>query len=305
MFVTNLVGTSLTTLNINGFDDDDGVTYDPLFVAGLAFNINGGRGRDQLDVNPDTTITPVSFNLGISTSGLSATLSGGEENPPTAHTGTGTATVTNYDVATRTFDIQVTVTDLPPGDVTGFHMHQALAGMNGPIIVDFDGVAPLVASGSGFTFTATGLTLPSLSEAAFLGGGTYVNIHTAPFGDGAIRGQLFPSSYVAVTTQMATGAASVAGFELASGGAGDDSLVGHLGDDQLVGGLGADWLLGGSGNDNLFAGAGADVLIFERRERLLRPRRQRRRRYRPGERPRRERRRVEDRGQRRGGERLS
>ncbi len=49
-------------------------------------------------------------------------------------------------------------------DVTGFHIHRAPVGVNGPIIVDFTGVSPLVPVGTGFTFTAIGLTLPSVNE---------------------------------------------------------------------------------------------------------------------------------------------
>ena len=68
-----------------------------------------------------------------------------QENPPTGHPATGTATVSNYNIATRTFDITVTVTGLLPADVTGFHIHQGVVGVNGPIIVDF---VPRVPAGS-------------------------------------------------------------------------------------------------------------------------------------------------------------
>ena len=80
--------------------------------------------------------------------------------------------------------------------------------MNGPIIVDFTGVAPLVPAGTGFTFNAMGLTLPAVNEAAFLGGGTYVNIHTAVFPGGAIRGQLFSGANVNLAAGIATNATS-------------------------------------------------------------------------------------------------
>ena len=86
--------------------------------------------------------------------GLSATLGSDQEIPPTTHAGTATATISNYSVTTQTFDITVAVSNFLPGDATGFHIHQGAVGVNGPIIVDFTGVAPLLPVGTGFTFTA-------------------------------------------------------------------------------------------------------------------------------------------------------
>ena len=85
-------------------------------------------------------------------------------------------------------------------------------GVNGPIIVDFTGRRPRWSpSGTGFTFTATGLDAAEPSnEAAFLGGGTYVNIHTAAFPGGAIRGQLFSAANVNLTAGTATGTTGIA-----------------------------------------------------------------------------------------------
>ena len=156
----------------------------------------------------------------------------------------------------------MTVSGLPPADVTGFHIHQAPVGVNGPIIVDFTGVAPLVPAGTGFTFTATGLTLPGVNEAAFLGGGTYVNIHTAAFPGGAIRGQLFSAANVNLTSGAATGTTGVAYIENVTGGAGGDSLVGNFSVNTLNGGAGADWIVGGPGADTFGGDAGADVLVW-------------------------------------------
>ena len=162
-------------ININAGDGNDTIALgDGITVRGT---IDGGLGIDTIDYSASTT--GVFANLGLGTTGLSATLGGDQEVPPTTHTATATATVSNYNIATHTFDINVVVTGLAPADVTGFHIHQQAVGVNGPIIVDFTGLAPLVPAGTGFTFTATGLTLPSVSEAALLGGGTYVNIHTA------------------------------------------------------------------------------------------------------------------------------
>ena len=76
-------------------------------------------------------------------------------------------------------------------------------------------------------------------------------------------------------------AASIAGFEVNSGGGddvvnvargvsipvtlrggpGNDKLVGGAGDDKLIGGAGDDILVGRAGNDSLFGGPGDDRLI--------------------------------------------
>jgi hypothetical protein len=251
------VSSSTGVININAGDGNDTIALgDGIDVRSA---IDGGPGTDTIDYAASTTA--IYANLGFGTTGLSATLGADQENPPTTGTATATATVTNYSIVTHTFDITVVVTGLLASDVTGFHIHRAPVGVNGPIIVDFTGVAPLVPSGTGFTFTATGLTLPSANEAAFLGGGTYVNIHTAAFPAGAIRGQLFSGDSVNLASGAATATTSVTNVENATGGSGGDSLVGNSGVNVLAGGAGADWIVGGAGNDTLTGGAGSDVLV--------------------------------------------
>ena len=104
--------------------------------------IDGGGDTDLLDYTAYTSALGV--NLGLSSTGLSATLGADQEKPPTTSTATGTATITNYNAVAKTFDISVTVDGLFPADVTGFHIHRAPVGVNGPIIIDF-GSAGLVA----------------------------------------------------------------------------------------------------------------------------------------------------------------
>ena len=261
--VNDLAGiASLTTVNLNGLSNNDVFSLSP---SASTVNVNTVGG---INTAPGDTLNMAAFtsavrvNLGLGTTGLAATLGNDQENPPTTHAGTGTATITNYNAATRTFDITVTVSNLPPGEVTGFHIHQAAVGVNGPIIVDFTGVAPLVPAGTGFTFTAVGLTLPAASEAAFLGGGTYVNVHTAGFPGGAIRGQIFSNGNANLTTGAATGANSVVGIENTTGGAGDDSLVGSFAVNVINGGAGNDWIVGGPGGDSQSGDAGNDVIVW-------------------------------------------
>jgi hypothetical protein len=263
--VADLTGVAtLTTLNLNGEDGDD--TFIPASATAFVFSAKGGPGTDTIDYSAYTTA--VTANLGLGTTGLAATLGADQENPPTTHTATATAAVTNYNIVTHTFDVSVTVTGITPAEVTGFHIHQGAVGVNGPIIVDFNGLAPLVAAGTGFTFNATGVTLPAASEAAFLGGGTYVNVHTAVFPGGAIRGQLFSGGNVQLGLGAGTGtlgpagAGGLANIENVTGGSGNDSLVGSFGINTLNGGAGNDWIVGGPGNDVLNGGEGADVLVW-------------------------------------------
>ncbi len=252
------VASTTGIININAGDGHDTIALGN--GINLRGAIDGGVGVDTISYS--TSTAGITANLGLGTTGLSATLGSDQENPPTTHAATGTATVTNYDITTHTFDITVTVTNLLPADVTGFHIHRAVVGVNGPIIVDFTGVAPLVPTGTGFTFTATGLLLPSADEAAFLGGGTYVNIHTAAFPGGAVRGQLFSGGNVDLGAGWATGTTGIANFEGALGGSGADSLVGNFTANLIDGSGGADWIAGGPANDTLIGGAGADVLVW-------------------------------------------
>src|SRR5262249_59010683 len=113
----------------------------------------------------------VVVTLGSNAPGFVATRETSQEVPPGPSTATGTATLT-YNTATKKFDVTVTVTNFDPATVTGFHIHRGAIGVNGPIIVDFGGNTNLVPAGTGFTFNATGLTLPAVNEAALLGAHT-------------------------------------------------------------------------------------------------------------------------------------
>jgi hypothetical protein len=238
--------------------------------AGVSGNIDGGTGVDTLNYGAYTT--PVTVNLGLGTTGLTATLGGDQEVPQRASAATATATLSNYNSTTKTFDITVTVLDLNPANVVGFHIHRAPFGVNGPIIVDFvpGGVpiAPLVPVGTGFTFTATGVSLANsllggpANEAAFLGGITYLNIHTPTFPGGEIRGQVFSTGNVNIATGEATGTGSISNIENANGGSANDSLVGNFGSNILQGNAGNDTLVGGPGGDTFQGGANDDVLVW-------------------------------------------
>ena len=252
----------LTNISTNGGDDT------VVFANGVTLNggaVDGGLGADTLDYGAYTTA--VSVNLGSNAPGgvLSGTLEGAQENPGQVSTATGTVSVT-YNAVAKTYNISAAVSNLLPAAVTGYHIHRASVGVNGPIIVDLAaifGLGALTADGSGgFTFNATGVSLPAGQEAAFLGGVTYFNVHTAAAPGGLIRGQILPSGVFTATTGTATGTASVAGFENVTGGTGADSLVGDLGVNILRGGGGNDTIVGAPGNDTLDGGDNSDTLVW-------------------------------------------
>jgi CHRD domain/PEP-CTERM motif len=144
-----------------------------------------------------------------------AVLTGSAEATPNASPGTGTAIVTFDDVAS-TMRVQVTFSDLLAG-TTASHIHCCtavpLTGTAGvatqlPTFIGFPlGVTSgtydmtfdltLASSWSAGFITANGGT-PATAEAAFAAGlangQTYLNIHTAQFPAGEIRGFLQPAS---------------------------------------------------------------------------------------------------------------
>ena len=111
--------------------------------------------------------------------GFSTSLTGEAEAPgPGDPDGTGLAAVMFDDVAS-TVDWDISVANIGP--VILDHIHVGPAGTAGPIVIDFSG--NLI--GSGLAVDA-GLLADILAAPA----NYYVNVHTAEFPAGAIRGQL-------------------------------------------------------------------------------------------------------------------
>ncbi len=117
---------------------------------------------------------------------FTATLSGAKEVPANASTSSGT-TVVNVDPATNTITWSTT-TSIPLSSVTGHHIHQGVAGVNGPVVVNF------ASAYSGSVVNAT-IAPQILSNPA----GFYVNLHTAAFPGGEIRGQLVADPLITPT----------------------------------------------------------------------------------------------------------
>ena len=114
---------------------------------------------------------------------LEANLDGSQEVPPNQSAGTGFAAVT-LDDATNLLSWDVTWSDLS-GPAIAMHFHgPADVGVNAPPIVDLEPI-------SGLTSPSIGSTTITASMASdLLDGLWYLNIHTAEFRGGEIRGQV-------------------------------------------------------------------------------------------------------------------
>ena len=111
-----------------------------------------------------------------------AALSGAQEVPPAATSGTGMAEI-QHDPATNKIRWRVTHSGLS-GPVTGAHIHgPAAAGANAGVVVPFSGDL----TKSPLTGEAT-ITPTQFGDLA--AGLWYVNLHTAKFPNGEVRGQL-------------------------------------------------------------------------------------------------------------------
>jgi hypothetical protein len=109
------------------------------------------------------------------------TLSGANEVPPVTTPATGTATVTIR--PDHTVSVKVSATGM---NATASHIHQGAAGANGPVIVPFTKTADN-------TFVAPdGAKLTDAQYDAYKAGNLYVNVHSAAYPGGEIRGQLKP-----------------------------------------------------------------------------------------------------------------
>lgn len=112
-----------------------------------------------------------------------ATLNGAQEQPPTSGSATGSGAFT-YDAASRTLQFQIGAQGLS-GPATSAHIIRGAAGTNGTEVV------PLAVTATGAALGQT--TLAAADEPELYSGGLYVNIGTAAFPAGEIRGQIVPN----------------------------------------------------------------------------------------------------------------
>lgn len=124
-------------------------------------------GACKKDTTPDPNVN------------FSATINGASEVPANASAATGSSTGV-YNTNTKILTVTTTYSGITP--VAG-HIHKGAVGTSGGVIFPF--TAPLTAP---IVFTSA--ALDATQEADLMAGMYYVNLHSAAFPGGEIRGQL-------------------------------------------------------------------------------------------------------------------
>ena len=114
------------------------------------------------------------------TTALKASLSGEQEVPPTPSGALGTGSL-SLEAATRIISGSFTLDGMT---ANAAHIHQANAGVSGPIIV------PLTETAPGTWSVPAATTLTEAQASAFAAGGLYFNAHSTANPNGEIRGQI-------------------------------------------------------------------------------------------------------------------
>ncbi|MBE2198541.1 MAG: S8 family serine peptidase [Anaerolinea sp.] len=132
------------------------------------------------DAGPDFIGAPELWGGSYTDRQYAATLDGSQEVPPNASTASGTGTFA-YNLLTKQLTWNIAHDVAAP---TAAHIHSGAVGVNGPIQVPLDHtVNPMVGSA----------TLTDAQQGMLVNQLLYVNIHTAAFPGGEIRGQIVPT----------------------------------------------------------------------------------------------------------------
>ena len=136
---------------------------------------------------------------------LGAVLDGGQEVPPTLSAGTGSATITLDDL-TNELSWNIIFSDLS-GPAVGAHFHgPAPAGINAGVQVNIGAVSGLFSPMIGSS------VINDSQESDLLAGLWYINIHTAEFPGGEIRGQVNVVPLPAATWLFGSGIVMIYGL---------------------------------------------------------------------------------------------
>ncbi len=297
---------SVTDATVNGGQFGAGLTPET-FVSeavdgNIYFNIHtgdfgGGEIRGQLTVDSDST-----NDAGVRTIVLSASLDAAQEPNDASDseaTGSASLTITVAADGTVTYSSTLDVDGIAPselvslGAVSAIHLHNAPAGVNGPVVQDFivDAGNPTgpalpfsVATPVSETDTLESIENVILSDDndVFVASGAAANTVFGGDGDDLIAGgggtdvldggagndtNSFQGIGADVTASLADGTASYgmvnetfSNFENLTGSTGNDTLTGDDNNNVLTGAAGNDTLTGGAGDDVLVGGGGTDVI---------------------------------------------
>ena len=153
----------------------------------------------------------VQFSAFATSYSLSATIDGTQEVPASGSAGIGSM-VGNYNDVTNILTYTISYAGL--GSVTAMHFHgNAAAGSNAGVKAGIT-VAASPVSGN--------VTVAEADEAAMLAGMWYINIHTAAFPGGEIRGQMAAAAITHILSAVIDGTQEVP----ASGSAATGSMIG-------------------------------------------------------------------------------
>lgn len=117
----------------------------------------------------------------------------------------------SYDDVTNQFSVITMQAFFLTGDVAASHVHLGSIGNTGSVIINFADLGSW-SSGTNPVFTPNGstATVNESDEAALLSQGTYINVHTAAFPGGEIRGQIQSQAVPEPATFVALGLAAAA-----------------------------------------------------------------------------------------------
>lgn len=134
-------------------------------------------------------------------------LNGANEVPSNGSPATGTL-IGTFDDVTKILSFNLTFSGMT-GSLTGSHLHLAAVGANGPVII------PLSATISPYSFTS--LPLTATHEAALFANNIYINLHTAAFPGGEIRGQLMATALQVFTINNILDFNAIGGYSYTEG----------------------------------------------------------------------------------------
>lgn len=154
----------------------------------------GGGGDDSTPASepaaatptPASGATPPASAAAVTT--INLTLSGAQEVPPNGSTATGTGEAT-IDTVSRQFTAKATTQGLAG---TAAHVHDGPSGVSGPIVF------PMTENPAGSGVWSTSVQLTDAQMATLNAGRYYINVHSAAFPNGEIRGQIVQQASPAV-----------------------------------------------------------------------------------------------------------